>query len=143
MATKIVYTNEKGIASIVIPSPNFKGSMKELASRVVPAGISYKIIDDSTFPVERRYRDAWVLSGEKLDIDMPKARAIFLDNVRVLRNAKLSELDVEVVKAVEKGESTTSLAIEKQRLRDLPETLSKDLEKCTTVEEFKDIKVEI
>lgn len=143
MAQRIIYTRDDGGMSVVIPSPNWKGSMQALAAKDIPAGRTYQIVEDTEIPQDRTYRNAWKEGEKAIDIDMPKAREIFLNTVRVNRDAKLAELDVEVVKAVEKGESTTALATEKQRLRDLPATLSVELEKCKSVEDFKKIKVEI
>ncbi len=143
MAQKIIYTQDDGGMCIVTPSPNWKGTIQALAAKDVPAGRTYQIIEDTEIPKDRTYRNAWKEGKKAIDIDMPKARNIFLDNVRVLRNAKLAELDVEVVKKVERGESMAELAMEKQRLRDLPATLSVELEKCKSVEDFENIKIEI
>jgi len=141
--SRIIYQNEEGRAAIVIPSPNYKGTMEALASKVVPRGRTYQIVDDGQIPEDRTYRNAWVEGDKKIDIDMPRARVIFLDNIRTIRNAKLAELDVEVMKKIEKGESTAELATEKQRLRDLPETLAVEVEHCETVKDFEKVEYKI
>lgn len=140
---RIIFTDESGGVRIMSQSTSWKGTMQELAAKHVPRGTTYQILDDTDIPADRTYRNAWREGKKAINVDMPAARGIFLDNVRILRNAKLVELDTEVIKAVEKGESTTALATEKQRLRDLPDTLSKELEKCETVEDFKAVNVEI
>lgn len=55
---KIIYPTDTGVA-IVIPSPNWKGAMKELAAKDVPDGKPYKIVEDSVIPSDRTFRDAW------------------------------------------------------------------------------------
>ena len=56
---RIIYPNETGGVSIVIPSPEWTGTMEELAARVVPANAPYKIVDVSEIPEDRTFRNAW------------------------------------------------------------------------------------
>lgn len=56
---RIIYPNETGGVSIVIPSPEWTGTMEELAARVVPANTPYKIVDVSEIPEDRTFRNAW------------------------------------------------------------------------------------
>ena len=53
-------------------------------------------------------------------IDMAKAKEIHKDNIRVAREPKLAELDIEFQKAIETGSSTTDIVAKKQALRDAP-----------------------
>ena len=53
-------------------------------------------------------------------IDMAKAREIHKTNIRIAREPKLAELDVEFQKAQETGASTTDIVAKKQALRDAP-----------------------
>ena len=53
-------------------------------------------------------------------IDMAKAREIHKTNIRIAREPKLAELDIEFQKALETGASTTDIAAKKQALRDAP-----------------------
>ena len=53
-------------------------------------------------------------------IDMAKAREIHKTNIRIAREPKLAELDVEFQKAQETGASTTDNVAKKQALRDAP-----------------------
>ena len=55
-----------------------------------------------------------------LSIDMPKARNIHRDQIRLTRKDKLAELDIEFQKALETGASTTDIVAKKQALRDAP-----------------------
>lgn len=56
---RIIYPNDDGGVSIIVPSPNWKGTIEELADKDVPAGKSYKIVEDSDIPTDRTFRDAW------------------------------------------------------------------------------------
>ena len=53
-------------------------------------------------------------------VDMAKAREIHKNNIRVARESKFAELDVEFTKALEAGTSTTDIAAKRQALRDAP-----------------------
>ena len=44
---------------ILTPSPNWKGTIEELAAKDVPAGRPYKIVDASEVPSDRTFRNAW------------------------------------------------------------------------------------
>ena len=53
-------------------------------------------------------------------IDMPKARNIHRDQIRLTRKDKLSELDIDFNRALETSADTTSIVSKKQALRDAP-----------------------
>ena len=59
MNKRIIYPNNEGGVSILIPSPNWKGTIEELAVKDVPAGLPYKIVDVSEIPTDRTFRNAW------------------------------------------------------------------------------------
>ena len=50
--------NGDGVA-VIVPSPEWKGTMDELAKKDVPTGKKYKIVDDSEIPDDRSFRNAW------------------------------------------------------------------------------------
>lgn len=56
---KIIYPNDNGGICVLIPSPNTKLTIEQLALKDVPAGKPYKIIDESEVPTDRTFRDAW------------------------------------------------------------------------------------
>ena len=53
-------------------------------------------------------------------IDMAKAKEIHKTNIRLAREPKLQELDIEFQRALEAGNSTTDIVAKKQALRDAP-----------------------
>ena len=54
-----------------------------------------------------------------IKVNMDKARDIHRDNLRAERAPKLAALDVAYMKALEQGHVTTTIAAEKQALRDV------------------------
>jgi len=59
MNKRIIYPNTEGGVSILIPSPNWRGTIEELAIKDVPTGLPYKIVDVSDIPSDRTLRNAW------------------------------------------------------------------------------------
>ena len=59
-----------------------------------------------------------------VNVDMTKARAIHLTEIRRVRNEELAKEDVTFMRAVEDGDTDTQATIKtkKQTLRDLPAT---------------------
>ena len=62
MNQRIIYPNDAGGVSIVIPAPECGLTIEEIATRSVPAGKPYKIVDVADIPTDRTFRDAWEYS---------------------------------------------------------------------------------
>ena len=56
---RIIYPNNDGGISVVIPAPNTKYTIEQLALKDVPAGKPYKIIENTDVPTDRTFRSAW------------------------------------------------------------------------------------
>lgn len=59
MEKRIIYPNDDGGVSIIIPAPECNLSIEEIASKDVPSGKPYKIVNASDIPSDRTFRDAW------------------------------------------------------------------------------------
>ena len=59
MNQRIIYPNDDGGVSIIIPAPECELSIEEIAAKDVPAGKPYKIVDVSDIPTDRTFRNAW------------------------------------------------------------------------------------
>ena len=66
-------------------------------------------------------------------IDIPKAKDIWKDKIRVARKPALEKLDVDYMRANEAGTDTTAIVADKQILRDLPT----QVDTATTTDEIK------
>jgi len=66
MNQRIIYPNDNGGVSIVIPTPEWlsqEGNTIEiLVTKSVPEGKPFKIVDVSDIPTDRTFRDAWEYS---------------------------------------------------------------------------------
>ena len=87
-------------------------------------------VDASTVtkPSDRHFRGAWKLSGSTISEDMTKAKAIFKDKIRSVRQPLLDAEDVVYMKALEAGDSSAQSACvtKKKALRDATSTSAID-----------------
>ena len=124
---KIIYPTDSGIA---ILTPTGELSIEDTAAKDVPAGVSYRIVNDEDVPSDRTFRNALKYD---LTVDMPKAQGITKERLRAERAPLLTALDVQYQRAQEDGRDTTIIISEKQRLRDV----TKLADKATTLDELK------
>ena len=61
MNQRIIYPNNDGGVSILIPTPEYlaEHTIEELAAKDVPEGKPFKIVDVADIPTDRTFRDAW------------------------------------------------------------------------------------
>ncbi len=64
----IVYKNDEGGVSVIIPTPEALAlyGIEAIAIKDVPAGKPYKIVDVSEIPTDRSQRQAWVVDEAEL-----------------------------------------------------------------------------
>ena len=67
-----------------------------------------------------RGREAPEVAGTTITEDVTAAKVIFKDKIREARKPLLEAKDVELMKALEAGTSTTAIATAKDALRDAP-----------------------
>lgn len=61
MTQRIVYKNNDGTISIVVPAPDTGLTIQQIAAKDVPHGIPYEIVNVSDIPEDRTFRNAWTL----------------------------------------------------------------------------------
>lgn len=62
MNQRIIYPNDEGGVSIIVPAPECGLTIEQIAAKDVPAGKPYKIVDVSDIPEDRTFRAAWEYS---------------------------------------------------------------------------------
>lgn len=101
--------------------------------------VSWEIVPDDivTEQTDRTFRNAWKAGGGRIDVDMPKAREIHRQRLRIARAPLLEALDVEYQRADETGDvqGKRRVAEEKQKLRDV--TADPRIEAAETPEQLK------
>jgi len=56
---RILYQTEEGGVAVIIPTDNCGLTVEEIATKDVPSGRPYKIVDVSEVPSDRTFRNAW------------------------------------------------------------------------------------
>ena len=56
---RIIFPNDDGGVSIVVPSDSCGLSVQTIAAKDVPAGKDYQIVDAADVPSDRSFRNAW------------------------------------------------------------------------------------
>lgn len=61
MNQRIIYPNDEGGVSIIVPSSNClqEHTIEEIAAKDVPAGKPFQIVDVEDVPSDRTFRNAW------------------------------------------------------------------------------------
>jgi hypothetical protein len=61
MTQRIIYPTDDGGVAIIIPAPEYiaEHTIEELATKDVPEGKSFKIVDVKDIPTDRTFRNAW------------------------------------------------------------------------------------
>ena len=143
MGKTIIYNDENGEVALVFcmenhiaKFPTEEDGLANIIENDIPAGVKYVVIDSNDVPVSREFRSAWVIEGDRIVVDMPKARDIHMERIRMSRDAPLAALDIKFMRAVEMRDDakTAEIAAQKAVLRDLPNKI--DLTKFSTPEEL-------
>lgn len=68
MNQRIIYENNEGGVSVLIPAPEClkEHTIEEIAAKDVPAGKPYKIVDVADVPSDRTFRNAWEVDPNTL-----------------------------------------------------------------------------
>jgi hypothetical protein len=94
---------------------------------------------EEAFPKNAAWlQDAFAFkSRDRIDIDVERAKPIFMDLLRRTRNEKLQSMDIPFMMSLEVGgNDTKSLAAQKRILRDLPATLLGPIMSAQTLEQL-------
>jgi hypothetical protein len=59
MNQRIIYPTDEGGVAIIIPAVECGLTIEEIATKDVPAGKPFKIVDVSDIPADRTFRNAW------------------------------------------------------------------------------------
>ena len=112
---RIIWTEPSGIVAVLYPIESVENCIKD-----VPSGLDYFIVEDSEIPKNTFFTRAWKIVDGKIEMDITKAREVHRENIRIARQEKLAELDIEFQRALESSSDTSTIVAKKQALRDAP-----------------------
>ena len=64
MNQRIIFQNNEGGVSVIVPSSNCGLTIEQIAAKDVPAGKPFQIVDVSEIPSDRTFRNAWEYSDD-------------------------------------------------------------------------------
>jgi hypothetical protein len=119
MSQRIIYTDPiTGNVCVVIPTG--EEPIETVAVKVIPPGISYKIVDASGIPADRSFRNAWKLEDDQITEDWAKSVEITKNRLREERKPLFEAADVKAMRDIEStGAVSPETAALKQSLRDV------------------------
>ena len=133
--SKIVFIDpEENILAVVHPTGEVP--IEELAQRVVPAGVSYQIVDDDTIPSDRTFRDAWVNNGSTVSEDLEKSKQIGHQYRRDKRAKEFAPHDEVIAKQVPGADADAAEAA-RADIRAKYATMQTEIDAATTTAEIK------
>ena len=149
MVAVIVWHNLPDIlCKVTVPAYNDPSLRKNLtdvelchwiASKDLPTGVSYTVMDSADLPAFRDFRNAWRYDSATKQVytDIVEARQIQTDRIRAAYDTELRRLDALYIEALMKGNTVAqqSMAAKRQDVWGLLQTL--DLSVYTTSETLK------
>lgn len=113
-----------GKVSILVIAEKSPLSEEEALAKAIPEGCPYRKIEPKDLPDSRVFRDAWTddLDSDTVDVDEDKAKEIHMGRIRKMRDKKLAEEDLEMLKNMGDSAKLKEIEKKKQKLRDIPAT---------------------
>jgi hypothetical protein len=93
--SRIIFQNESGGVSVIIPTESV-----ELALKDVPEGVPYEIVSINDIPSDRFFRNAWIADGAAVVVDLGKAKDIGHDIRRTMRSEEFQPFDEIIAKQI-------------------------------------------
>ncbi len=132
MDERIIYQNQEGGVSIIIPANNHGMTIEEIAEKDVPDNTPYEIVNVADIPSDRTFRGAWKKIGAAVTTDMPMAKEIAHDMRRIKRDEEFAPIDI---KATIPSESAAA-EMTRQVIRDKYAAIQVDIDGASTVDEL-------
>jgi len=128
---RIIYQNETGGVSIIIPTESV-----ELALKDVPEGVPYEIVDEADIPSDRYFRNAWVMGDCCVEHDLDKCKEIGHDRRRQQRADEFKPYDEVIMKQIP-GADAVAAEEARQQIRDKYALIQDVIEGASTPDEIK------
>lgn len=143
MSKIIVYVRPSGEVSVVYPAPKTRRDneseenwLTRMTQRAVPEGIEGHLVEATTLPASRRWRNAWRFAAGQFEIDLETARIQRQRELISSRDRLLSQLREDIETAEDEGDAARLVRLRQRRrsLRDLDVNLASQLSGLMTVE---------
>jgi len=128
---RIIYQNETGGVSVIIPTESV-----ELALKDVPEGVAYEIVDVDDIPSDRYFRNAWVMGDRCVEHDLDKCKEIGHDRRRQQRAEEFKPYDEVIMKQIP-GADAVAAEEARQEIRDKYALIQDVIKGASTPDEIK------
>lgn len=135
MSQVVIFRQSNNRIAVLTPVLDSGLTIQEIAAKDVPSGSDYQIVNKSDLPTDSTFYDSWEYSMP-VSMNVPAAHEIQKNKWRRAREPILKRLDVEFMRALELGQSTTEIAAKKQTLRDVTNTPLPNWESSDNVDSF-------
>jgi hypothetical protein len=135
MSQVVIFRQVNNKVGLLSPVLNTGLTIEEIASKDVPSSCEYQIVNKSDLPTDSTFFNSWIYSLP-ISIDVTSAHEIQKNKWRNSREPILKRLDVEFMRALELGQSTTEISAKKQTLREVTNTSLPNWESGDNVDSF-------
>jgi hypothetical protein len=146
----IVMPNPEDPTRVAVIYPTGELPIEELIRRHIDTTKPYQVMDATELPnQDGDYYEAWTMVSKNgisdqysVELDMVRAREIHRNKLREVRKSTLEALDIQFMRAVERGDiaKQQEIAAKKQQLRDI--TTDPRIDIATSCEELRALTVE-
>lgn len=133
MNQRIIYSTPDGGVAVVVPSGEIP--IEQVLAKDVPQGSDAEIVDITTVPSDRTFRNAWVKNGKAIGHDMSKAKELAHDKRRAARAAEFAPLDIEATIPAKAQQAEAAREFIRQKYA----TIQTQIDAAQSVEELKAI----
>lgn len=137
MDKRIVYQTVDGGVAVVIPAPDCGLTVEEIATKDVPAGTPFKIVNAAGLPQDRSFRGAWTLQGSRVEHDLTKAKVIAHNFRRAARDAEFAPHDDVIAKQI--PGKTAAAEAARQAIRDKYDRVQQEIDNAASVDTLKTV----
>jgi len=128
---RIIYQNETGEVSIIIPTESV-----ELALKDVPEGVPYEIVDEADIPSDRYFRNAWVMGDCCIEHDLERCKEIGHRHRRAARAEEFAPHDEVIAKQIP-GVDAAEAEAARQSIRERYADIQTAIDAAAAPEEIK------
>lgn len=136
---RILYTNEQGGLSVIVPAP---GCTLEQALAAVPPMTSHEVVDVAEVPTDRIFRNAWfhdvTAAPQKVGVVLQKAKDITHARRRAKREEEFKPHDDIIMKQLP-GKSAVEAEAARAAIRTKYDAIQVSVDACTAPEGLKAI----
>ncbi len=131
---KIIYETAEGGVAIITPAPG--KDIDAVAEKRVPDGTAFEKVEDSVFPVDRIFRNAWVKTEATVVEDLTKSKALGHDMRRSKRAEEFKPYDDLISKQIP-GADNDAAEASRATIRTKYATMQTSIDEATTTELIK------